>query len=189
MILKEDVANYLASEYLRDQRPLTIRAIRPEDSGLVIDALSKVSLDSMYLRFFSAKTKFSDDEIKKATEVDFLNVVALVAVLEEDGGKKIVGGGRYFRTDTGAEVAFLVKDDYHGLGIGSRIFKHLVTIARASGIRQFEAEVLPGNKGMLMLFSRSGLPVTQSQTSDAVHLTIALTMEEGLSQQVGPSAG
>jgi GNAT superfamily N-acetyltransferase len=142
---------------------------------LITDALSKTSQESMYLRFFSAKTTFSDDEMSKATEVDSVNVVALVAVLEENGEKKIVGGGRYLRTPTGAEVAFLVQDDYHGLGIGSRIFKHLIIIARTAGITQFEAEVLPGNKGMLTLFSRSGLPITQSRTSDAVHLKMALT--------------
>lgn len=85
MLLKEKIANSLTDEYLRDQRPLTIRAIRPEDKGLAIDALSKVSLDSIYLRFFSARTKFSDDEMRKATEVDFVNVVALVAVLEGNG--------------------------------------------------------------------------------------------------------
>lgn len=180
MMLKDDIENYLVAESLRDQRLVTIRAIRPEDRGLLIGAIDQVSPDSMYLRFFSVKTHFSDDELKKAVEVDFDNVVALVAELEEDGQKNIVGGGRYFRTNTGAEVAFLVKDAYHGLGLGSRIFKHLVIIARAAGIRQFEAEVLPGNKGMLSLFARSGLPVTKSQTSDAVHLTIALTTESNL---------
>lgn len=178
MMLKEEIENYLVAEPLRDQRIVTIRAIRPEDRGLLIDVLDQVSSDSIYLRFFAAKTHFSDDELKKAVEVDFVNVVALVAELEEDGQKKIVGGGRYFRTNTGAEVAFLVKDAYHGLGLGSRIFKHLVIIARAAGIRQFEAEVLPGNEGMLTLFSRSDLPVTQSRTSDAVHLTLDLTTSE-----------
>lgn len=150
------------------------------------DALLKVSANFMFLRFFSTKTTFSEDELRNATEVDFVNVVALVAELKENGQKKIVGGGRYFRTNSGAEVAFLIKDAYHGLGLGSLLFKHLVTIARASGIRQFEAEVLPGNKGMLSLFSRSGLSVATSRTSDAVHFTIALTSESALPRPIAP---
>jgi GNAT superfamily N-acetyltransferase len=73
-----------------------------------------------------------------------------------------------------AEIAFLIDDVHQGLGIGSRIFKHLVTIARASGITQFEAEVLPTNEGMLKLFTRSGLPVISTPSRDSVHVTIDL---------------
>jgi GNAT superfamily N-acetyltransferase len=72
-------------------------------------------------------------------------------------------------------VAFLVDDAHQGLGIGSRIFKHLVAIARALGITQFEAEVLPSNEGMLRLFTRSCLPVSRTMTRDSIHVTIDLT--------------
>lgn len=179
-----DMVNYTSTENLRNGRSVTIRAIRPDDKGLLIDALSKVSPQSLYLRLFSGKRKFSDDEMNQITAVDFVEVVALVAVLDEDGLDKIVGGGRYIRvgpsgTGQSAEVAFLIDDAYQGLGIGSRIFKHLVEIARDSGITHCEAEVLPSNAAMLRLFARSGLPVGKTMTSDSVHVTIQLTPEEG----------
>ena len=172
--------NYNYTEHLRDGRSVTIRAIRPDDKGLLIDALSKVSPQSLYLRLFSGKRNFSDDEMKQITAVDFVNIVALVAVLDKDGLDKIVGGGRYIRigssgTGQSAEVAFLIDDAYQGLGIGSRIFKHLVAIARESGITHFEAEVLPSNAAMLRLFARSGRPVAKTMTRDSVHVTIQLT--------------
>ena len=92
------------------------------------------------------------------TTVDFVDVVALVAVLSENGLDRIVGGGRYIRvgpsgTGQTAEVAFLIDDACQGCGIGSRIFKHLAAIARGSGITRFEAEVLPANSAMLGLFA------------------------------------
>jgi RimJ/RimL family protein N-acetyltransferase len=177
---KSDMVNYTSVEHIRDGRSVTIRAIRPNDKGLLIDALSKLSPQSLYLRLFSAKGKFSDEEMNQITAVDFVNVVALVAVLDKDGSGQIVGGGRYIRfgnsgTGQGAEVAFLIDDAYQGLGIGSRIFKHLVAIARESGIIRFEAEVLPSNAAMLGLFARSGLPVAKTVTRDSVHVTIQLT--------------
>lgn len=181
---RNEVASYVATERLRDQRRLTIRAIGPEDRGLVIDALRNVSAESLYLRFFSGKTKVTDRDLRQATEVDFVNVVALVAVLDEDGRDQIVGGARYILTDdapgagTRAEVAFLIADAHQGLGIGSRLFRHLVAIARASGVTRLEAEVLPANAGMLRLFARSGLPVTRTGSSDSVHVVIDLTTEE-----------
>jgi len=178
-----DIANYSVTERLRDGRPVTIRAIRPDDKGGMADALREVSSESLYRRTFSAKRYLSDDDLRKLTEVDFENVVALVAVMDEEAQDRIVGGGRYIRTGASgdalkAEVAFLVDDAHQGLGIGSRIFKHLVSIARASGITQFEAEVLPSNEGMLKLFTRSGLPVVSAPSRDAVHVVIDLTAKE-----------
>jgi RimJ/RimL family protein N-acetyltransferase len=178
-----DIMNYTVTEDLRDQRTVKIRSIRSEDKGLVIDALRKVSADSIYYRLFAPKKVFSDEDLKQITEVDLLNVVALVAVLEEGETRKIVGGGRYVRcgtSETGqrAEVAFLIDDAHQGLGIGSRLFKHLVAIALASGITTFEAEVLPSNNKMLRVFDRSGLPVAKTMTRDSIHVTIELTTED-----------
>jgi GNAT superfamily N-acetyltransferase len=176
-----ELADFSAVELMRYGRRVTIRAIRPGDRGLLIDGLRHVGPDSLQLRFFSRKTKFTDEELRRATEVDFADVVALVAVLEEAGTERLVGGGRYLRIDPSgplqrAEVAFLIDDAHQGLGIGSHLFDHLAAIARAAGIVQFEAEVLPANQGMLQLFCRRGLPVTKTVTPEAVHLAIDLTV-------------
>jgi len=172
----KDLKKYNAVESLRDQRTITIRAIRPDDKGLIIDGLQNVSAESIYRRFLAIRREITADGLKKVTEVDFVNVVALVAVLEKDGNEQIVGGGRYVRT-TGqrAEVAFLIGDPFHGLGIASFIFKHLVVIARDSGITEFEAEVLPSNEAMLRVFARSGIPLTRTATRDTVHVLMELT--------------
>ncbi len=177
---KTDIAHYQSEEQLRNGKVVTIRAIRPEDKGQIADAIRDISAESLYRRTFSAKRELSDGELKDLTEVDFVKVVALVAVMREEGRDRIVGGGRYIRmTGSGAgpkaEVAFLVDDEHQGLGIGSWIFRHLVTIARATGVSQFEAEVLPSNEGMLRLFMRSGLSITTTASRESVHVTIELS--------------
>jgi len=176
---KNDIANYSVMERLQDGRLVTIRAIRPEDKGRVADAIRKISPESLYRRTFSTKRELGDHELDQLTKVDFENVIALVAVMNEEKQDRIVGGGRYIRIGTSgalpkAEVAFLIDDAHQGLGIGSRIFRHLVTIARTSGIVRFEAEVLPSNEGMLRLFTRSGLPVARTTSRDSIHVTIDL---------------
>jgi GNAT superfamily N-acetyltransferase len=176
---KDGIAEYTVTEPLRDGRPLTIRAVRPEDKGLVIEALHHVSADSIYRRLFSVKKNITPEGLKKITEVDFVNAVALVAVLEKDGNDQIVGGGRYIRSGTSeagpkAEVAFLVTDAFQGLGIASRLLRQLVIIARASGITQFEAEVLPANGAMLKVFERSGLTVVAKATPDFIYAVMDL---------------
>ena len=181
----DDIQNYNVIESLRDKRMVTIRAIRPDDKGLMIDAFDKVSAESIYRRFLMIKKEITPQELKQATEVDFVNVVALVAFQEKDGNQQIAGGGRYCRT-TGqrAEVAFFVGDAFQGLGIASRIFKHLVAIARDSGITQFEAEVLPSNQAMFKVFARSGIPLTRTATRDSVHVLMEL-IREGQSSAAG----
>jgi RimJ/RimL family protein N-acetyltransferase len=180
---RDDIVNYAVTELLRDQRPLTIRAIRPDDKGLVTEAVAGLSGESIYRRLFTAKKELTAAGLKQITEVDFVNCVALVAALENNGAEQLVGGGRYIRSGASekgqrAEVAFLIEDAFQGLGIASIIFNHLVAIARASGIAEFEAEVLPSNQAMLKVFKRSGIPVTTTATFDSVHVLMDLTRQK-----------
>ncbi len=180
---RNDIANYSVTERLRDGQSVTIRAIRSDDKGRMVDALREASPESLYRRTFSVKRDLSEADLRQLTEVDFEKIVALVVVIKEDGQDRIVGGGRYVRTgDSGAvrkaEVAFLIDDAHQRLGIGSRIFTHLATIARASGITQFEAEVIPSNEGMLRLFIRSGFPVKRTASRDSIHMLIELNVAE-----------
>jgi GNAT superfamily N-acetyltransferase len=180
MVGTVDIKNYHVTASLRDQRTVTVRAIRPDDKGLVIDGLKTVSAGSIYRRFLTSKKGITPQELKLATEVDFLNVVALVAVVDVEGDARIAGGGRYVLSGPSgggqrAEVAFLVVDAFQGLGIASLLFKHLAGIARHSGITQFEAEVLPSNQAMLKVFARSGIPLTRTAMRDTVHVLMELT--------------
>jgi RimJ/RimL family protein N-acetyltransferase len=175
-----DIANYCVQERLRDERTVTIRAIRPDDKGRITDVIREMSSESLYRRMFSVKRDLSDHELRQLTEVDFDKIVALVAIMKEAEQDRIVGGGRYVRCGEPpaaqkAEIAFLIDDAYQGRGIGSLIFRHLVSIASAAGVKTLEAEVLPSNDGMLRLFDRSGLRVIKTRTRDSVHVTIDLT--------------
>ena len=174
-----DANDFEQIETLKNGVTVKIRAIRPADKAGITDAFGRLDPESVYTRFFRAKESLSNQELKAATEVDFENVVALVATIESGGKETIIGGGRYLAFDLsgdrGAEIAFMVEEDYHGLGIAGRILKHLVRIAREKGVSQFEAEVLPQNKAMLAVFSRSGLPMTTTRTEGVIRVTLSLT--------------
>jgi RimJ/RimL family protein N-acetyltransferase len=53
--------------------------------------------------------------------------------------------------------------------------RHLVGIARKSGLTELTAEVLPDNAPMLTLFERCGLPVNMRREAGAVHVALQLT--------------
>lgn len=174
-----DAKNYSAQETLKNGLQVTIRAIRPDDRERLLAALKELDERTVYLRFFGPKQEFSDQELKEATEVDFVRTVALVTCIQDSAGDKIIGAGRYIafgKTDPPdkAEVAFMVEEDYHGLGIAGKILRHLAGIAKEKGIVQFHAEVLPENKGMLAVFNRSGFTVKQEFTEGLAHVTLWL---------------
>ena len=129
---------------------------------------------SRYRRFFTNKRGFTERERAFFLNVDFDQHVALVALMEEAGRKVVVGGGRYVVVRPGsAEVAFVVIDEYQGLGVGSLLMRHLVAIARAAGLQELIAEVLPENIPMLKVFERSGLHMTTVE-SEVVYVTLEL---------------
>ena len=170
-----DVANYSAIDRIRDGRTLEIRALKPSDEAGMLAAVERSSAQSLYRRFMGAKRGFSDRERAFFVNVDFVNHVALVAVLKEADRASIVAGGRYIvgepRT---AEIAFTVVDGYQGQGIGAVLLRHLAAIGRQAGLKEFTAEVLPDNTPMLKVFERSGLKFNSKRSADGVHVILQL---------------
>jgi RimJ/RimL family protein N-acetyltransferase len=170
-----DTANYSAVETLRDGRKFEIRAFKPEDRADFLSAVDRLGSRSRYLRFFTSKPDFTEKERSFFLNVDFGQHVALVALVDEEGRKVIVGGGRYVGTERGkAEVAFVVIDEYQGQGIGSALLRHLAIIARGAGLHALIAEVLPGNISMLKVFEKCGLHTITTRDPEVVHVTLQL---------------
>lgn len=168
-------ATYSAVEVLRDKRRVEIRALRPEDRADLLAAVGRTSEQSLYRRFFAVKGSFTEPEIAFFLNIDFVNHIALVAVIEDLGRARIVGGGRYIVVQPGrAEVAFVVVDECQGQGIGSALLRHLATLARGAGISELIAEVLPDNTSMLKVFEKSGFRPSTRRESQVVHVTLHL---------------
>jgi RimJ/RimL family protein N-acetyltransferase len=171
-----EAAAYSAVETLRDGRSVTIRALKPEDRSGMLSAVERVSAQSLYRRFFGPKRQFTEKETDFFVNVDFVKHVALVAALDQSGQTTIIGGGRYIVTQPEtAELAFAIVDEYQGQRVGTALLRHLVLIARASGLRQLVAEVLPENAPMLALFGKFGFTAKRS-SGEVVHVALDLTM-------------
>lgn len=168
-------ASYSVQERLRDGRPIEIRALRPEDEADMLVAIDRTGAESRQRRFFVTKRGFSDAEKAFFMKIDFVNHVALVAEIDEGEGPAIVGGGRYVIVKAGqAEVAFMVVDAYQGQGIGMILTRHLAGLARAAGLKQLAADVLPGNLAMRRVLEKFGFRTTRGRDPQVVHLTLPL---------------
>jgi GNAT superfamily N-acetyltransferase len=169
----EDPADFSVRETLRDGREVEIRAQRPADRGALEAAIARMSDETLHRRFFVAKRHFSEKETAQFLNNDFVNQVALVALVKESGKRWIVGAGRYFVIDPGrAEAAFAVIDEYQGQGVGSALMRHLVGLGRQAGLRELVAEVLAENAVMLKVFEKSGLVMSAEREGPYVHVTL-----------------
>lgn len=158
-----------ADVVLRDGGTAHLRPIGPSDTAAVQAFHTAQSQNSIYMRFFTYKSKLSSKELKRFTEVDYKDRVAFVITR----GSGIIGIGRYDRLDdpVEAEVAFNISDHYQGRGLGSILLEHLTAAARENGIRKFSAEVLPNNRKMLDVFSDAGYEVERHFDDGVVALS------------------
>jgi acyl-CoA synthetase (NDP forming)/RimJ/RimL family protein N-acetyltransferase len=148
-----------ADVVLRDGGIAHLRPISPADADAVQAFHTGQSQASIYMRFFTYKSRLSSKELRRFTEVDHVDRVAFVITI----GGAIVGIGRYDRLDdpTEAEVAFNISDSQQGRGIGSILLEHLAAAARENGIHRFTAEVLPENSKMLRVFADAGYELSR----------------------------
>jgi hypothetical protein len=82
---------YSAIETLRDGRRVEMRAQRPDDRAELLAAVGRVSPQSLYRRFFAVKRGLTEQEVTYFLNIDFVDHVALVAVLEEASRPEGIG--------------------------------------------------------------------------------------------------
>jgi RimJ/RimL family protein N-acetyltransferase len=180
--LMGDPPNYYAHEILRDGTSVTIRAIRKDDQKRILAAFRALDREAVYSRFFSPKMDLTDAELEQVTDLDFHQVVGLVATVSQaDGDEMVVGDGRYAAIGEGkskhAELAFIVAESYRGRGVASLLLRHLAQIAQQAGLVAFEADVLAYNEPMLTVLRRAALPIHWEHQGDIVHVTLWLTQQ------------
>ncbi|MBW2652983.1 MAG: GNAT family N-acetyltransferase, partial [Deltaproteobacteria bacterium] len=102
-----------------------------------------------------------------------------VTTVQESSGEKIIAVGRYIKnpgTST-AEVAFLVRDQWHHKGIGTFLMEYLAKIAKENGLTGFTSEVLHENKDMLEVIYKSPYKVTSRFEDGVYHLSFSFLGE------------
>lgn len=170
-----NASEYVANEVLRNGLEVCIRASRPDDWDRVVAAFHELEKESIYFRFFGNKKELTEADARQFRETDFKTRVRLLCTIVRDQQEIVIGVASYAQVgESAAEVAFVVEEDYHGLGIARRLLGHLGRIAVDAGIREFVAETLPNNTAMLAVFSRCGWPMKSHISDGAVHVSLEL---------------
>ena len=160
---------------LPDGVVVPIRTIRPDDAPALQRLHSRLSGQSVRLRYFSSMKELSDQKAKYFAEVDGINRYALVA-LNPENQDEIIAVVRFSRegcTDK-AEYAALVEDHWQGRGVGLSMTRQLINEARDRGVRYLYGLVMPENQRMLKLLRSLDLPEHESRSGGSKYVEIEL---------------
>ncbi|MBU8849823.1 MAG: GNAT family N-acetyltransferase [Desulfobacterales bacterium] len=148
--------HYHYSIKLPNGRNIDFRPLLPSDEFESRHFYYSLQEDSIYYRFFNKRKVFSRDMLQKQwAQVDYRRNMTIIGQMQLGKRKQIVAIGSYAEAGAdSAEVAFLVKEKLHGMGIGSYLLKILETIAKENNYKQFIATVLSENRKMLKVFQK-----------------------------------
>jgi len=164
---------------LRDGTRVLLRPIRGIDEPALREMFYALSEETVYHRFFRPLPTMPHRQLQEWLRVDYQNQMVLVATEGIEGDESIVAVARYDldRRTNLAEVAFVVRDDHQGRGLGTLMLDALMDVARENGIAGFTAVVQADNVRMLRVFHNVA-PALQSRLVDGTY-EITIRFEEG----------
>ena len=148
--------NYKRLVELKNGRSVLFRPLLPSDEFAYRNFFYSLKEETIYWRFFYDKKIFSHEMIQgEYADVDYRRNMYLVGLVQKKRYQQIIAIGTYMDVgDNQAEVAFVVNDDFQGLGIASRLLEQLEAIARKNGFEAFVATTLRENTSMRRVFSK-----------------------------------
>jgi acyl-CoA hydrolase/N-acetylglutamate synthase-like GNAT family acetyltransferase len=157
-----------------------IRPAVPTDERGVQSFLYGLDEESIRYRFHGRLETVHHSLVQHVVNVDYDETMTVLALTRgSEGQEEVVGIAQYlfYPALNQAEAAFLTAESYRNRGIGTALLQTLICLARERGIRGFFAEVLSGNRSMLRVFHKGGVPLESMFDSGVYSVKLDLTAE------------
>lgn len=144
---------------------VVIRPVLPQDEALTTAFFGRLPAPDRYDRFMSPMLNLPPDLVKRFTNIDYADHLALVAEVFEGEREIVVAEARYVRgadDPSVAEFAVSVADQWQGQGLASRLLNKLLCRAAGEGVRRMVGETLATNDRMQHLARKAGFGVRHS---------------------------
>jgi acetyltransferase len=156
LILRPYPERLIKPALLRDGTEVLLRPIKPEDEPLWLEMLASCSKESIYSRF---RHDFYFDSHEIATQfcyIDYDREMGIVAEIEQNGRKKLIGVGRLIGDPDieTTEYAVLVTDEWQHRDLGYILTEYCLEIAKKGGIKKMMAETTRDNRPMVTVFRK-----------------------------------
>ncbi len=158
---------------LSDGSEAFVRPIRPEDERFYAKYMDRMDPEDIRLRMFMPVKEFSHEFLARMTQIDYGREMAFIALRPDGAGDwEGLGVARFFADPDyeKAEYAVLVRSDLKGLGLGWILMQHLITYAKAEGLKEIYGSVLSENVNMLKMCRELGFSVRRNPEDETVYI-------------------
>ena len=141
---------------LKNGKMVEFRPLLPSDEFAYRNFFYSLQEKTIYMRFFYKMRTFSHEVVQKQwSSVDYHKNMSIIGRVQKGGHKDIMAIGSYAADDDNcAEVAFVVREDFQGMGIASYLIEILEKIAKENHYTRFSASVLRENAAMIRVFKK-----------------------------------
>ena len=152
---------YVTRRTLKDGAEVVLRPIKPEDEPLWHELLAGCSTQSRWFRFNYLFKQTTHEMASRYCFIDYDRELAIVAEVEEEGQRKLIGIGRLVADadHQTAEYAVIVTDRWQGRGLGGMLTDYCLELAKKWGVKRVVAEIAKDNGRMLATFRNRGFEI------------------------------
>ncbi len=157
-------------------RKIYFRPLRPNDEKAIQDFFYSHQPETVYQRYLTNVTAMPRDEAHQRVAVDYNKDMAIAGFDSWEPYAQMVCLGRYIRKEKDvAEMGFVVKENYQGLGLGTFLGECLIKAAKHHNIKRLYAYVSKNNQAMLKIFERNHFEIKDSKQKPSyfVYLDVA----------------
>ena len=172
---------YKTTVKLKNGKVVEFRPLLPSDEFAYRNFFYSLQEKTIYMRFFYKMRTFSHEIVQKQwSSVDYHRNMSIIGLVQKGGYKEIMAIGSYAQEDDErAEVAFVVREDFQGLGVASYLLEILENIAKENQYRGFSATVLRENAAMIHVFKKR-FPNADISVSSGSDLRILMDFDEAI---------
>ncbi len=158
---------------LPDGTPIRIRPIRADGAAELQRAFHQLSPASRNQRFLARKDRLTADELDFLIHADGRDHLALVVAVLDDAGDEVdkiaVARSVRDRADPSvAEIAVIVRDQWHRRGVGEALLAALAGWAWHTGVRRWRAFYWKDNAGIKRLLAKVGTKRYEQRESPGI---------------------
>ena len=182
---------YKSTFKLKNGKTIEVRPLLPSDEFNYRNFFYSLQEKTIYLRFFYKMRTFTHEMAQKQwASIDYRENISLIGLAQIGGHKEIMAIGSYAKeNDERAEVAFVVREDFQGMGIASNMLAALEDIASQNGFKGFSATVLRENAAMIHVFKKR-YPNTKTVSTGGGEVILHMDFDQSpkTAGKVGPSS-
>jgi acetyltransferase len=144
-----------------------------------LEMFQSFSEESIRLRFFQILKDTPHEVRVRYCNIDYDRELGLVAEMEEEGRRKILGVVRLIiePDEKTGEVAFIIGDPWQSLGLGSKMLDYMIDICKEKNLETIYGIMLSDNYRAINLMKKMGF-ITEYSDDGTVRGILNLKEEQ-----------